>query len=523
MAPACNAQARFQSGEGVLAAGGGSWAELDEGRRGLIAAGLMVATFIGALDMTVVNVSLPHMQGSLQASPEQITWVLTSYMVATAMTTPISSWLAGRVGMKAMLLVCIALFTLSSVLCGMAAGLPEMVGLRALQGIAFAPIPPLTQAVLLRINPPERHGRAMAAFTMATVAAPIIGPTLGGWITETLTWRWCFYVNLLPGAACLLLIWFFLPREDVSDRRFDFLGFGSLALAVGALQLMLDRGPSRDWFGSPEICIEALIAASAFWVYLTHTLTAKNPLFDPALVRDRNFVVGALFMFIIMLLLFASVSLLPLVMQNLLGYPAIETGLISMPRAVAIMAMLYLVGRLDTVVDRRLLALFGLSMLLVAFWRMAQFDLSMGAPTIMEATIIQGFGQGFVTVPVTTLALATILPSQRTDASTVLNLVRNMGGSIGVSMMQALMVINNQAMHASLAGRIDPDAPVVRAGLPPALSPDTVSGAIALNAEITRQAEMVSYVNTFWLMIALGLFCAPLILLLRQPRLRTRP
>ena len=477
----------------------------------------MVATFTGALDMTVVNVSLPHMQGSLSASAEQITWVLTSYMVATAVATPVTSWLAGRVGLKAMVLTCIALFTATSFLCGVATNLAEMVGLRILQGFAFAPIPPLAQAVLLKINPPERIGRAMAAFTMSTVAAPIIGPTLGGFITETLNWRWCFYVNLVPGIACFLLLWFFMPREATETRRFDFLGYGSLALSVGALQLMLDRGPSQDWFGSPEICVEAVIAASGIWVYLTHTLTARHPLFDPALVRDRNFVVGVSIMFLLMLLLFASVALLPLMMQNLLGYSATFTGLVNMPRALAMMAMLLIVGRLDATIDRRLLAALGMAILVFSFWRMANFDLSMGSDVVMEATVIQGFGQGLITVPVTTLALATILPNQRTDASTVLNLIRSVGGSVGVAAMQGLMVINNQAMHASLAGRIRPDDPVVRAGLPPSLWPDTTAGALALNAEINRQAEMVSFVNNFWLMIIVGMFCVPLVFLLRQP------
>ena len=492
--------------------------EVADSRRGLITAGLMVATFTGALDMTVVNVSLPHMQGSLSASAEQITWVLTSYMVATAMATPVTSWLAGRVGLKTMVLACIAVFTATSFLCGMAVSLPEMVLLRALQGIAFAPIPPLAQAVLLKINPPEKHGRAMAVFMMSTVAAPIIGPTLGGYITETLSWRWCFYVNLAPGIACFLLLWFFMPREATEPRRFDFLGFGSLALAVGALQLMLDRGPSQDWLGSREICIEALIAVCGFWVYLTHTLTARDPLFDPSLVRDRNFVIGAVIMFLTMLLLFASVALLPIMLQSQMGYPATLTGLVNMPRAGMMMLMLFIVGRLDTVIDRRALATFGMAVLVISFWRMAKFDLSMGPDTIVVATMLGGVGQGLVTVPVTTLTLATILPGQRTDASTVLNLVRNLGGSVGVSVMQALMVINNQAMHASLAAKVHPDDPVVGAGLPAAMSPDTAAGALALNAEITRQAQMVAFVDNFWLMIALGLLCIPLVLLLRQPR-----
>jgi DHA2 family multidrug resistance protein len=489
-----------------------------DGQRGLITAGLMTATFLGMLDSTVVNVSLPHIQGSLSASSEQITWVLTFYMVATAVMTPISSWLAARVGLRPMLLTCVGAFTLTSMVCGVATNLPEMIVLRVLQGMAFAPIPPLAQAVLLRINPPERFGRAMAAFTMATVAAPVIGPALGGFITEHASWRWCFYINLPAGIVAFLLLWAVLPDEPAEPRRFDFLGFGSLAMAIGALQLLLDRGPSLDWFGSREICAEALVAVGGLWVYVTHTITAAHPLFDPSLIRNRNFVAGAVILFVVMLLLFASVALLPLMTQTLLGYPATLSGLLNVPRALVILVFLQLVGRLDTKVDRRLLAAIGLVFLLVAFWRMSFFDLSMGAATIIFATLFQGVGQGLVGVPVTTLTLATIRPDQRNDASTVINLIRSLGGSVGVSLMAGLMVANGQKMHASLAAHVNPDDPVFRAALPAALSPDTLPGISALNAEITRQSAMVAFVDNFRLMIVLGLACLPLLLLLRQPR-----
>jgi DHA2 family multidrug resistance protein len=494
--------------------------QVEETRRGLITFGLMVATFVGALDATVVNVSLPHIQGNLSASAEQITWVLTSYMVASAMATPISGWLAGRIGLKPMVIACIGLFTASSVLCGLAVNLPEMILLRIVQGITFAPIPPLAQAVLLKINPPERYGRAMAAFSMATVAGPIIGPALGGYITDQFSWRWCFYMNLGPGIAAMLLLWFFLPREPIEVRRFDFLGFGSLALAIGALQLLLDRGPSQDWFGSREICIYAIIVVTGFWVYLAHTLTAREPLFDPSLARDRNFVTGTIVLFLVMLVLFGSIALLPLMTQNLMGYPAGVAGLLNMPRALVIMATLQIVGRLDAKIDRRVLAIVGVSILTVSFWRMENFDLAMGPGTIVAATVIQGLGQGFLTVPITTLALATVRPSQRTDASTVINLMRGIGGSVGVSMMQGLITVNTQVMHASLAAQVRPEDAVVRAGLPAALSPSTAAGAFALNTEITRQATMVAFIDNYRVMVITALACVPLLLLLRQPRQR---
>jgi DHA2 family multidrug resistance protein len=490
---------------------------VDEGRRALITAGLMVATFMGGVDATVVNVALPHIQGSLSASSDQITWMLTSYMVAMAVGIPISSWLADKFGLKTMLVAGIGVFTATSLLCGLSTTLPEMVLLRVLQGLAFAPIAPLSQAALLKINPPERFGRAMAVFAMATVAAPIVGPALGGYITETLSWRWCFYINLPVGLVALLLVWISLPSDTTRPRRFDFLGYASLAVAIGALQLFLDRGPSQDWFDSPEILIEALIAFSGLWIYVTHTLSARTALFDVALFRNRNFVAGAFVLFLVMLILFSSVSLMPLMTQNLMGYPAMSAGLINVPRALVIIVVLQVVGRLDTVVDRRLMAAVGLTILSYAFWRMARFDLSMGAGTIIAATMIQGLGQGMITVPVTTLTLATIGPSQRSDASTLINLFRNLGGSVGVAWMQATMVVNSQAMHAAMAAHVTPDSPVVRADLAPAFSPATTAGALALNAEITRQADMIAFVDNYWLMIAMAVVCGPLLLLLRQP------
>jgi DHA2 family multidrug resistance protein len=491
-----------------------------ESRRGLITAGLMVATFIGALDMTVVNVSLAHMQGSLSASVEQITWVLTSYIVASAMATPLSSWLSVRFGLKATFLACVGVFTLASMLCGLAVSLPEMVALRAVQGIAFAPITPLAQAVLLRINPTERHGRAMAAFSMATVAAPMIGPVFGGYLTEQLSWRWCFFINLPAGIVSIALIWLFMPRDVTAPRRFDFLGFGSLAIAIGALQLLLDRGPSQDWFGSTEIWIEAIVAVMGFWVFVAHTLTASHPLFSPSLVRDRNFVVGTATLFLLMFLLFGSIALLPIMMQNLMGYPATTSGLTMLPRGAAMIVTLFIVGRLDAMIDRRLMGAIGLVILTASFWQMSKFDLSMGSDAIIAATIVQGIGQGIVTVPLTTLALATIAPLQRTDASTVLSLLRNLGGSVGVAMMQALMIFNGQTMHASLAEKLTPDDPVVRAGLGEGARGDPVAAVLGLNDEITRQAQMVAFVNNYWLMIVIGVICVPMVLMLRKPILR---
>jgi DHA2 family multidrug resistance protein len=491
---------------------------VSEAARGPITFGVLLATVMGAIDTTVVNVALPHMQGSLSASPEQITWVVTSYIVAVAVVTPVSGWLAARLGLKIMLLGTVAGFTIVSALCGMAANLPEMVILRILQGVMAAPLGPLCQSVLFNINPPERYGRAMALFTMGAVAAPIVGPVLGGYLTEDLSWRWCFYINIPTGIGSMLLLWFFLPSEETQRRRFDFLGFGSLAVGIGGLQMMLDRGPSQDWFGSHEIWVEAVLAVAGFWVYLTHTLTAEHPLFDPSLARNRNFVTATVLGFFFMMLMYSSLVLLPLMMQGLMGYPVILSGIVSSPRGIMVLCVLTIMGRLDTLVDRRILLSAGWLSLLTGFWLMGHFDLSMTSHQIIFATIIQGLGQGIIFVPLATLAFATITPALRPEASSINNLMRNLGGSVGISFVQALTTFNAQRMHASLAAHIRPDDPVLRATLPSFWSLNTPQGALALNDEITRQATMVAYVDAFRLLTLVGALCLPLVFLMRQPR-----
>jgi DHA2 family multidrug resistance protein len=486
--------------------------------RGLITAGIMLAAVMGALDTTVVNVALPHMLASLSASPERITWVITAYIVATAVTMPVSGWLAARFGAKTILLLCVVGFTVASVLCGLSTSLPEIVVFRVLQGAMAAPVMPLGQAVLLNINPPERFGRAMALYTMAGVVAPVLGPVVGGYLTDSLSWRWCFYINVPAGIGAFTLLWLFLPRDAPARRRFDFLGYASLAIAVASLQLMLDRGPSKDWFYSVETWTEALLAAGGLWIYLIHTLTAEHPLFDRAIMRDRNFVATTAFGFFFTILMYASLTLLPLMMQGVLGYSVMHSGVLSMPRGVVMLLVLQVMGRIDAMVDRRLLVASGLGLIVYAFWEMTKFDLSMTGYEILHATILQGIGQGMLFVPLATLSFATLNPALRADASAFANLLRSLGGSVGIAVIQAVTAANAQSMHASLAAHIRPDDPVVRAALPPALSPDTVQGALALNAEITRQATMVAYVNDYRLLVVIGLLCLPLVFLLRQPR-----
>jgi DHA2 family multidrug resistance protein len=503
--------------DGGQAERGGADAERDiAARRGWITAGLMIASFMIAIDMTVVNVSLPHMQGSLSASPEQITWVLTSFIVATAVMTPLSGWMADRLGAKTMLLACIGSFTISSILCAVAVNLPQMVIFRVLQGITGAPMLPLTQAVMLNIYPPERHGRAMALFSMATILAPMGGPVLGAWLTDIASWRWCFYINVPAGAASLLLLWLGMPRQAPKPRRFDFLGFGALAVGVAALQFMLDRGPSQDWFYSPEICVEAIAAAAGFWIYLTHTLTAPNPLFDTRLARDRNFVVGALIFVVFNVVMFCALAMMPLMTQTVMGYPVLLSGMVAMSRGVAVMVMLQFAGRLDALLDRRVILGGSFLVLALSFWQFAHFDLDMTPRSIVVACTIQGIAQGLMTVPLTTLAFTTLPPELRGDGSSFIGLLRNLSGSVGISIMQAMTIVNGARMHDSLAGHVQMQDPVVRSGLSAAFSPETVQGALRLNQEITRQADMVAYLNDYRVMALACVVATPLVLLLHK-------
>ncbi|MBV1687426.1 DHA2 family efflux MFS transporter permease subunit [Novosphingobium sp. G106] len=485
--------------------------------RPLITLGLILSAFMSAMDTTVANIALPHIQGSISASPEQITWVITSYFIAQAVTIPVSGWLAARFGLKPMLLFCVLGFTVTSVMCGMAMNLPELVLFRALQGVVAAPLMPVAQSVLININPPERLGRATALFTMAAVVAPAVGPVIGGWLTDELSWRWCFYINLPAGLLSMGLLYFFLPASPPAPRPFDVLGFASLGIAVSALQLMLDRGTTLDWFDSREIWIEASVAACAFWIFLVHSITARAPLFPRALLADRNFQSSAMFGFFFSTLTFTSFALLPLMMQGVLGYSAVHAGVLSAPRGILMLIILQFMGRVDTLVDRRVLIAVGLSFFVLAFWEMSRFDLSMDGSSIVWATIIQGFGQGILFVPLSTLGFMTIAPHLRPDAAAATSFVRNVGGSISVAVFQALTVTNSQTVQSTLSahiGREIADAQV----LPSYLSPDTTAGAVALAGEIQRQALMVAYVDDFRLLTIIAVLSIPLVLLIRPPR-----
>lgn len=489
-------------------------------RRGIITIAIMMATVMQVLDTTIVNVALPHMQGSLTASQDEITWVLTSYIVAAAVMTPATGWAGERFGRTRLFMLSVAAFTIASVLCGLATSLTEIVLFRILQGMFGAALVPLSQAVLLDTYPRERHGSAMALWGVGIMIGPILGPTLGGYLTEYYNWRWVFYINLPIGVAALILIRAFVPETGRErNRPLDVFGFLALSVGIGALQLMLDRGQTKDWFGSAEIVTETIIAAFGFYLYLVHALTTERPYLDLRLLKDRNFAVGLIFIFILGVILFATIAIIPPFLQNLLDYPVLTTGLVMAPRGIGTMISMILVGRLITRVDARLLIFAGFVLAAESLWDMSGFSLDVTEWDIVRTGVIQGLGLGLIFVPLSTIAFATLAPVHRTEAAGLFSLLRNIGSSIGISLVVLLLTRGTQINHANLAGYINPFNLLFRAymELPPVNGLDQTHALALLNAEINRQAALIAYVNDFRFLMYMTLAAVPLILLLGRP------
>lgn len=493
--------------------------------RGPIVVSVMLATIMQALDTTIANVALPHMQGSLSATQDQISWVLTSYIVAAAIMTPPTGFLAEKFGRKRLFLGAVAGFTVASMLCGIAQSLPEMVAFRLLQGVFGASLVPLSQAVLLDTYPREEHGRAMALWGVGVMVGPILGPTLGGYLTEYYDWRWVFFINLPFGIIAFLGIFAFVydsaPRPP---RRFDLFGFAMLSLAIGALQLMLDRGELKNWFESPEIMIEAAVAGLGFYLFIVQMTTAENPFLDSGLFKDRNFVTSLFFIFVVGIILLATLALLPPFLQNLMGYPVVTTGLVLAPRGVGTMIAMLLIGPLIGRIDARLVLLLGLGLAALSLWEMAGFTAGVSEWTLIRTGVVQGLGLGFIFVPLTTIAFSTLPPLLRTEAASMFSLMRNIGSSIGVSIVTSLLVRYTQVNHETLARFTSPYAPQMQPGtLPSMWNPATAQGLAALNAEVTRQASLIAYLNDFRLMMYVTLAAIPMVLLLRKRAGAPRP
>jgi DHA2 family multidrug resistance protein len=487
--------------------------------RTAITACAIVATLMQALDTTIANVALPYMQGSVAASQDQIDWVLTSYIVAAAIMTPPTGFLAGRFGLKRLFLVSIAGFTVASMLCGMAQSVTQIVLFRVLQGAFGAALVPLSQTVLLGAYPRERQGFAMALFGVGVMVGPVLGPVLGGWLTEYYSWRWVFYINLPIGIGALLGIIAFLPETPRNTTaKLDWFGFGTLSLAIGALQVMLDRGEQQDWFGSAEIVIEAIVAVAALYLFIVHIFTAENPFVRPALFRDRNFAAGVLFVSVIGLTYYSSMALQPPFLQELMDYPVITAGLVMGPRGVGTMASMLIVGRLVGRVDTRILLAIGLALTAWSFNQMTGWTPDISQETIVAVGVVQGAGLGFLFVPLSAATLSTLPMATRTEGAGLYNLSRNIGSSVGISVVNSLLIQNTQANHASIVTHINPVNRALETGLMAQYwNPMTAAGRAALDAVVTRQAQIIAYIDDYKMLMIATLAVLPLLLVFKRP------
>ncbi|OWY31128.1 DHA2 family efflux MFS transporter permease subunit [Herbaspirillum robiniae] len=488
--------------------------------RGLITVAIILATIMQTLDSTIANVALPHMAGNLSASQDQISWVLTSYIVAAAIATPLTGWLSGKYGRKKVFMTSVVGFTIASALCGISGTLAEIVLARLLQGLFGAALVPLSQAVMLDINPRHKHAQAMAVWGMAVMIGPILGPTLGGWLTDNLTWRWVFFINLPIGVLSFLGIKAYIRETKTQpELKFDYIGCITLSLSIGFLQMFLDRGELLDWFNSTEIVIEATCAAVSFAYFIVLTATAQGlSFFNVQLLKDRNFVTGLALYFMVGLLLYATRALLPPLLQTLLGYPVVTAGLVIGPSGIGTMMSMMMAGRLASRIDPRALIGLGFCLTALSLWQMSSYTFVMQQSDIVWPGFIQGLGLGFVSVPLTTMTFSTLAPHLRPDGTSIFSLSRNIGSSIGISVMQTLVTRNTGAFHSQLVEHINYANPAMQAGLPWLYNLGTQAGAAALNEEITRQAAFLAYINDFKIMMVATLVSVPLVLLMRRQR-----
>ena len=490
--------------------------------RPMITLSIMLATVMQTLDSTIANVALPHMQGTLSASQDQIAWVLTAYIVASAIATPLTGWLCDRFGQKNIFLASISGFTVASALCGMSNSLAEIVAARLLQGVFGAALVPLAQVVLMDINPREKQGSAMAVWGMGVMVGPILGPTLGGWLTDSYNWRWVFFINVPIGVLAIYGMWKYI-RPDAGGRhaRFDVFGFSTLSVAIGSLQLLLDRGQQNDWFSSTETWIEAIVAAIAATYFVAHTAMtpAKQSFLDYRLLKNQNYVTGLLFIFIVGLVLYATRALTPTMLENLLGYPVATTGLVTAPTGIGTMLAMLIAGRIIGKVDLRLTLLVGFLITAFALWRMAGYSLDLSESDIVWPGIIQGIGTGLVFVPLSAATFATLSSEMRAQGTALYSLVRNVGSSIGISLVQTMLTRNTVIAHASLAERVTSSSSAWNnPAVAEAFNVHTAGGAAFLDAAVTQQAAMIAYIDDFWFMLFLTLLVTPLLLLIKPPR-----
>ncbi len=499
----------------------------------IVTVAVMLATFMEILDTTVVNVSVPHMAGNLGATVEEGTWVVTSYLVSNAIILPMAGWLATRFGRRRMLMLCVSGFTITSLMCGLATSLDWLIFFRVLQGLSGGGLQPLSQSVLLETFPPKRHGTAMAAFGLGIIFAPIIGPTLGGWITDNYTWRWIFYINLPVGILSLLMISQFVIDPHYLRKRsyggVDLWGIGFLALGFGMLQMVLDQGQRKDWFGSNQIRLWAVLCTIGLVGMVIRELTAKHPIVDLRVLKDRTFAAGTFLMTMLGFVLYASLMLLPIYLQTLLNYPAFQAGLALSPRGIGALVMTPISGQLTNRLDPRKLLFVGIVAGGWTMFSLSHLNLNAGYWDIFWPQIIQGAAMAFLFVPLMTTSMSGISKEKMGNATSIYNLMRNIGGSLGIAIMTTFLARREQVHQNQLISHITPSD--IRTqnmfhGLQswfhlhqPLSAYDAAHkswGAIYLMVQ--QQSAMLSFVEAFWIMGVIFWAMAPLLLLLRNAR-----
>ena len=491
---------------------------LETRNRPLVMAGLISVTLCQFLDATIANVALPHMRAQLGASSDQISWVLTSFIIAMAIATPITGWLSDRVGSRNLFLGATALFLLASAACGAATSLSAMIAFRVIQGIAAAFIGPMAQTTMFDITPPSKQGMAMAVFGMMVMVAPITGPALGGFLTEYLNWRWIFYVNLPIGIPAFIILWWLLPSRPIERRKLDLFGFAAIAIGLGAMQLAFDRGQHKDWLESWEIIIEVIIAISAAWIFVIHTRSTPEPLFRRELFSNRSFLFAMALMVILGISVVGLSAVLPMLFQSIYGYSVIDSGVMLAPRGLGVMATSFACGWVIRYIDFRWAICLGYLLAAYGMWLMTGWTLVMDRNAIYLAIFIQGLGMGMIFSPMNLMAFSTLAPHVRPDGSSLLSLGRSIGGSIGISLIVTMLSRSQQINHADIGAHVTQSSVP---GFDWSGTIDRMGGAgagvmVMIDGEVNRQAMMISFLDVFLMLAIMLALLAPLPFVLKR-------
>ena len=485
----------------------------------LITASVGLASFLYSIDWTIAAVALPHMQGAFSATADQIAWVITSYIVASAVSIPTAGWLSRRFGRKRVFLWAVIVFMVASVMCGSADSLAFEVFARVIQGLGGAFLIPLSHAIILDTYPPEEQGKAMALWGMAAVMGSFVGPTVGGYVTEYLSWRYIFYINVPFGLLALAGAAVFLPEtKREPDHKLDWIGFLSLSLGIGALQLMLDRGGQLDWFESWEIITEACLAVLGFYLFNVHCLTAKQPFLDPRLLVQRNFFLGLVFAFIYGFITTPPMVLMPSFLDHVRGYSIDAIGLLQAPRGIGLFIAMVVGGRTTGRIDPRAAIAFGLLCLFFSSWEMSTWTGDVDVWPLVWTNFMQGIGGGIILVPIQVIAFPSLEPHRRTEATAVYNLVRSIGASIGVSGALAMYVRTSSVMHAQMTEHVTPYNRALQAQTSQGWSMDTPESLMRLEEEISRQSAILGFTGDFWLFAMVALAALPLLLFIGKTK-----